>query len=229
MKFYNGGVFHIFNQGNNRHEIFYSDDNYNYFIHKMRTYLDPFGDIISYCLMPNHFHVQLKVNQIEITKSDFKNHLVLHENQRRKEKYGDEALLIDVGQEVVQNDSLITLNQAIGIMQASYSRALNKRYGWSGSRFRKHCKAKDGWIIDKSSIYYNSEILTTSSYIPKCFNYIHENPVAAGLVDIAHTYPWSSAKDYFFNFDDSICNLELGRQLTLQSLREFQNAKNGVL
>ncbi|MEM1327726.1 MAG: hypothetical protein AAGI23_17325 [Bacteroidota bacterium] len=56
MDFYNNQLFHIYNQGNNSRQTFFEEENYRYFLWKMRAYLPLFGDLISWCLMPNHFH-----------------------------------------------------------------------------------------------------------------------------------------------------------------------------
>ena len=68
MKFYPNQLFHIYNQGNNRQEIFFTEEHSQSFLWKMRAYLLPFGDLISYCLMPNHFHWQFFVRNIEIER-----------------------------------------------------------------------------------------------------------------------------------------------------------------
>lgn len=39
---------------------------------------------------------------------------------------------------------------------------------------------------------YKSEPVESESYLLGVINYIHNNPVKAGLVDRAHVYPWSS-------------------------------------
>ena len=46
-----------------------------------------------------------------------------------------------------------------------------------------------------------------------CFNYIHNNPVKAGIVKEPQQYLWSSARDYFHNTKSSLCNLELGNKI----------------
>jgi putative transposase len=64
MDFKPNAIYHIYNQGNNRQQIFFSEENYLFFIKKMRTYLLPYGDLLCYCLMPNHFHWLFYVREV---------------------------------------------------------------------------------------------------------------------------------------------------------------------
>ena len=48
--------YHIYNRGNNHQPIFFNRDNYIFFIKKARNHLLSYVNIVSYCLMPNHFH-----------------------------------------------------------------------------------------------------------------------------------------------------------------------------
>ena len=47
---------HIYNRGNNRLPLFFTRENYLYFLRKVRKYLLPHVEVTAYCLMPNHFH-----------------------------------------------------------------------------------------------------------------------------------------------------------------------------
>ncbi|MGA2668063.1 MAG: transposase [Ignavibacteria bacterium] len=58
-------IYHFYDRGNNRRNIFFNEDNYLFFLRKIRKYLIPHCDILCYCLMPNHFHFMI------YTKSDF--------------------------------------------------------------------------------------------------------------------------------------------------------------
>lgn len=49
-------VYHVYNQGNNKQKIFFAEENYHFFIRKMKTHLLPHAHLLCYCLMPNHFH-----------------------------------------------------------------------------------------------------------------------------------------------------------------------------
>ena len=50
-----GVVYHIFNRGNNKEDIFKEDKNYIYFLFLVKKYLLPITEIYAYCLLKNHF------------------------------------------------------------------------------------------------------------------------------------------------------------------------------
>jgi len=105
-------TYHFFNQGNNRERIFYKKENYPYFLQKVVIGLRPYGDILAYCLMPNHFHFLLFLNQ--------------------------EATIVEkVGALEIPKVSL-----AIKNIQSGYARAINKQQNRSGSLFRQRAKLK---------------------------------------------------------------------------------------
>lgn len=50
-------VYHIFNRGCNRENIFFNEGNYLYLLRKMKETRRRYGaDLLAYCLMPNHYH-----------------------------------------------------------------------------------------------------------------------------------------------------------------------------
>ena len=63
MKFHPNQIYHVFNQGNNRQTVFFEEENYLYFLRKVRKYILSLADILCYCLMPNHFHFLLTPNE----------------------------------------------------------------------------------------------------------------------------------------------------------------------
>src|SRR5205085_10146402 len=54
-------IYHIYNRGIDRQTIFFNRKNYLFFLKKMRDYLNPYINFLSYCLMPNHFHFQIQI------------------------------------------------------------------------------------------------------------------------------------------------------------------------
>ncbi len=59
-------VYHVFNQGNNREQVFFNEENYLFFLTKMRVHLLPHAELLCYCLMPNHFHWLIQVVEPEL-------------------------------------------------------------------------------------------------------------------------------------------------------------------
>ncbi len=172
MQFEKNYLYHIYNQGNNRRIIFFKDENYHFFLKKIKTYVLPYADILAYCLMPNHFHLMVLVKEIEISQS------------------------------FTPSEKLTTrsLNHSIGIMLRSFTRAINKQEDFSGALFRKETKAEcvncpkgmtPSFIKSKIN-FQNPE----KQYAQLCFNYIHQNPVKAKLVQNETDWEYSSAKDY---------------------------------
>ena len=213
MELYKDQLFHIYNQGNNRESIFLNASHYEAFLWKMKTYLLPFGSLVSYCLMPNHFHWQFYIEKAILSKVLFYEHCDSIEYERRIVKYGSKALPIKKRSPKGNED--ISINEAIGILLRSYARLFNNESGRSGSLFRSHCKSRDGWIDDFISVKgkYKEKFQIDNDYAFKCMDYIHENPVEAGLVSNATDWIYSSAMDYAGLRSSSMLNLDLGREL----------------
>src|SRR5688572_456876 len=66
MQFQENEFYHIYNRGNNKQVVFLKDENYLFFLKKVRKYIIPFCDLINYCLMPNHFHFFICTNSNSI-------------------------------------------------------------------------------------------------------------------------------------------------------------------
>jgi len=63
MSFLPGEFYHVYNRGNNKQAIFREDDNYIYFLQKIKKEISTHADILAYCLMPNHYHILLYIKE----------------------------------------------------------------------------------------------------------------------------------------------------------------------
>jgi len=193
-----GHIYHIYNQGNNRQKIFFRRENYLFFLGKMKEYILPYGDIMAWCLMPNHFHWMVYVKETDI--------------------FNSRSATLSRTRTVSNN---ISFNKSIGILLASYTRAINAQENRTGSLFRDKTKAECLTAYNGiTPSFYNTEYGTIINipdpeieYPQICFNYIHNNPVKAGLVKNAEDWEFSSFQD--------ICGMRNGRLINREKINEF--------
>ena len=170
MHFTENEIFHIYNRGNNKKPIFFNEANYIFFREKINRHLSPISDILCWCLMPNHFHLLVRANANSCI------------NRKTSSAIGMQELAYRVG-----------------ILLSSYSQAINKQNGTTGSLFQQKTKAKS--ILVKQS--GNSE-----NYLLNVFHYIHQNPRRAGLAIKLEDWPHCSFNEYY-KMQEGLCNKEL--------------------
>jgi putative transposase len=138
--------------------------------------MPPYADVLAWCLMPNHFHLMVLVRELEITHPMTLSHRM----------------------------STQTLNQSIAVLLRSYTRAINKEQDLSGSLFRQKTKSECLNCPDAITPSFFSESGSTKiniqnpekQYPQICFDYIHQNPVKAAIVENETDWEFSSAKDF---------------------------------
>jgi REP element-mobilizing transposase RayT len=63
-----GEHYHVYNRGVNRETIFFERDNYVFFLRRLRELLLPDHiSVLVYCLMPNHYHLLLRLTSNEFS------------------------------------------------------------------------------------------------------------------------------------------------------------------
>ena len=65
-----GHYYHIYNRGNNRENIFIEERNYLYFMQLYQKYILPVCDTFAYCLLRNHFHILVRVKELQNQTSE---------------------------------------------------------------------------------------------------------------------------------------------------------------
>ena len=71
-EYYKNTYHHLFNRGANKNVIFFDRESYLYFLKRLKHYKEMYKiDILSYCLMPNHFHFFVKQQTEDLLISDF--------------------------------------------------------------------------------------------------------------------------------------------------------------
>lgn len=58
-------IYHVYNRCNGYEHIFRNFGNYDHFLKKYYEYLNPYWETLTYCLMPSHYHLMIRVrNQV---------------------------------------------------------------------------------------------------------------------------------------------------------------------
>jgi REP element-mobilizing transposase RayT len=60
-----GTYYYVYNRGNNLENIFLEERNYNYFLMLIQKYLLPIADVYAYCLLKNHFHLLIRIKEMD--------------------------------------------------------------------------------------------------------------------------------------------------------------------
>ncbi len=92
------------------------------------------------------------------------------------------------------------LSNGFRLLQSSYAQHINNKYERTGSLFRQKAKAK-------------STAAGNEQYRFIAFNYIHQNPIIAGLVAKMEDWKYSSFADYAGLRNGTLCNKLQAEQL----------------
>lgn len=90
------------------------------------------------------------------------------------------------------------------ILLSSYTKAVNLQESRTGSLFQQNSKAKCLTAIPDNK---------QNNYGLVCFNYIHQNPVVAGIVNSMEDWEFSSFRDYAGLRDGTLCSKEIAYEL----------------
>jgi putative transposase len=111
-----GKYYHIFNRGNNGDSLFYKPENYKFFLRKLDEYLSSHIEVFAFCLLPNHFHLLVRV--------------------REQEAFGKALHLEDA-------KLLDTSSQSFHRLFTSFAKAINKQENRHGSLIEHPFKRKE--------------------------------------------------------------------------------------
>ena len=125
-----GSYYHIYNRGIDSCNLFQETDNYEYFLSLYDKYISPIAETYAWVLMPNHFHLLVRMKDEE-----------------------EVASLNLTGFENLSG--LKPPHQYFSNLFNAYTKAFNKRYGRHGNLFERPFKRK---LID-NELYLKQVIL----------------------------------------------------------------------
>ncbi len=176
--------YHIYNHANGFENIFNEERNYRFFLEKYQFYISPIADTLAYCLMPNHFHLLIKIKSEEELRGWLGSTCQKFADKgswKTFEKFG-----VEKGEwnsfEKFEAEKLIT--KQFSKLFSCYTQSFNKVYRRRGSLFVPSFKRKE---------------IISLNYLRQVIVYIHNNPVKHGFVKKPELWPHSSYTTYKHN------------------------------
>lgn len=175
--------YHIYNRGINGETLFREKTNYEHFLRLYERYIDPVADTFAWVMMPNHFHLLVRIKEKE--DIDFLPPKSLNTDIRRlpdcqvgqNKRSVDDSDLSGSSRPDRVSKKKPTPGKQFSHLFNAYTKAFNKRYNRHGSLFEKPFRRIE---------------ITHEKYFRNMVFYIHNNPVKHGFVENMVEYPWSS-------------------------------------
>lgn len=160
-----GKFYHIYNHTVGGEMLFREQENYRYFLKRYTDFIPPVAETFAYCLMPNHFHLLVRIREEDVLKEYLAQ---LMEEKKQRPKVVDPSGVFSV-HEFVMLQFKHFLN--------GYTQAVNRRYNRKGGLFLHFLRRK---------------AVLSPSYYSKLVSYLHWNPVHHGFCQYPDQWPHSS-------------------------------------
>ena len=160
--FEEGCFYHVYNRTVDKQPMFKSESNYQYFLKQYNKYMSPVADTYAYCLLPNHFHLLLRIKENDLMLTDLTSF-------QKLSNLSSLSIQDKNAQELVSH-------QFRKFFQ-SYAMAFNKEQNRLGTLFQTPFKRAH---------------VKEDSYFTQLIYYIHSNPQHHNLIDDFRNWKWSS-------------------------------------
>ena len=229
--------YHILNHANGFENIFRVEANFVYFLEKYRLFIPPIAETYAYCLMPNHFHLVVRIRKRETIEAlirmnndpsirynfskvasiakNFSKVATFDERINHSKNFSKVANFDEktnkesnFGKVIISDRDIEKyLSKQFSNLFSCYTQSFNKVYHRKGSLFIKNFKREP--ISDK--IYFLNAIV-----------YTHRNPIHHGFRKKYQDWEYSSYNDIV----DGVCDfIEISKLLAmtngLESFKEI--------
>lgn len=155
-KFYNmNSSHHLYNRGVNKDKIFFDDNDYRFFIKKMKEYKEKhFIKIICFCLLPNHFHLFVKQLTIEHTIGKFIGDLTNAYTKGINKKYGRTGVLLEgrTKSKIITDETYFLWLCKYILLNPVNARLVSQPEEWNYSSAKEYFGSIDSNITDTEEI-----------------------------------------------------------------------------
>lgn len=183
-----GESYHLFSRAVGNEKLFLSSENYLFFLKKLKQHTSNVCQFYCYSLLPNHFHLLVKIYDYETIIKNF---------------------------EVIKKTSFLPLMHDLSdfIMERfsnflnSYTKAINKRYNRKGALFIDYLKRSKVnvqsdfttylWYIHKNAVHHKITKAIGQWQYDSYTSILSEAPTALLRTEIIE---WFGSKDEFIKF-----------------------------
>lgn len=171
--------YHIFNHANGFENIFTKDENYRFFLDKYKQYITPIAETYAYCLLPNHFHLVVRIRRKEVIEELMRS---ANSNFSKVWNFGKVERIEDV-------DQIVTVEQPVK-QQIDYyiSKQLANFFSCYTQSFNKVNKRKGSLFLKN----FRRELIENKDYFLNAVIYTHRNPLHHAFCDRYNDWSYTS-------------------------------------
>lgn len=211
-----GGYYHIYNRANGKDNLFRDDQDYLHFLQLYQKYILPVADTFAWVLMPNHFHLLVRIKEgmvYEYSKEEFNGTAANAAGPHPANPPAGAGGLADVpgsGSKIISFDDVkwrtIPLNSsasATGGPDDVKGKEIKRKPANPTRHFGHLCNAYAKYVNERhlrhGSLFqrpFRRKPVDDDRYLRQLVLYIHNNAVHHGFVSGTKDHPWSSYHQY---------------------------------
>jgi REP element-mobilizing transposase RayT len=189
--------YHLFNRAVGNEKLFREDENYRYCLAKMKQHILPVADLFAYSLLPNHFHLLVRVKPEERIRDFFE--------VKKGNPFDEKA-----------NDLSDFIMEQFSNWLNGYTKAFNKMYDRKGGLFIDYMKRTEAetdsdvtsfiFYIHKNAVHHGLKKRIGEWLFDSYAAILSEKPTALMRNEMIE---WFGSKQSFIDFHNQPVNLKI--------------------
>jgi len=193
-----GKYYHIYSCGINGENLFRENANYEYFLNLYGKYIHPIADTFAWCLMPNHFHLLVRIK----------------EEEEIAEVSPDRVLNPVRAKKIIKPP-----HQYFSNLFNSYTQAINKRYNRHGGLFERPFNRK---AIHEKNYFQNVIVYIHNNPVHHGFTDIPVDYPWSSYLTCVSVKPTHLRRKEVIGWFDDIANFKILHQ-TMENIKTTED------
>jgi putative transposase len=219
-------VYHIFAHAVHANDFFYDDENKRFFLEKWKHFSKGYFKTYAYCLLSNHFHFAVKVENEAVLRATIEEQRLLRAQKKISKLLSSElvascelATSSDDNNSISNEDLQLLISKQINNFLSSYTQSLNKQRNRKGTLVRER---------------FGRIKVENRAYLKELICYVHHNPIHHFSVENYSDWIFSSYNFYAFEMENelidktTILNLFGNLEDFLSYHKEYQEKKRFI-